>query len=151
MRKRIALVSLAIVVGVVAVVSFAAAAGSNSPDLSPGFGLPDWFAQAWQANEQEVIAEDEIPTLGEDEIPAPAFEGPPPPQFGSWEEYAEFLAEVYDSDGVAVDGAGRPDVIVLDTDTEGCLVEVVFGHEQAEIVRVETECEAGPPVPEVKP
>ena len=140
MRRRIATVFLAIVVGVAAVVTFAAAAGSNSPDLSPGFRLPDWLAQAWQANEEELIAEDEIP--------APDFEGVPPPQFGSWEEYAEFLAEVYDSGGAAADGAGRADVIVLDTVTEGCLVEIMAG-EQPEIVRVETECEAGPPVPQL--
>ena len=144
MRRRIATVFLAIVVGVAAVVTFTGAAGSDPPDSSPGLRPPDWLLQAWEANKEELIAQDQI------QIPEPDFKGPPPPQFDSWEEYTDFLAEVYDSDVVAVDGAGRPDVIVLDTVTEGCLVEVVLGENvQPEIVRVETECEAGPPVPQL--
>ena len=57
---------------------------------------------------------------------------------------------VYNNGGAVADGAGRPDVIVLHTVTEGCLVEVVLGENvQPEIVRVETECEFAPPVPDL--
>ena len=138
MRRRIATVFLAIVVGVAAVVTFTGAAGSDPPDSSPGFRPPDWLLQAWEANKEELIAQDEIP--------APDFEGSPPPQFDSWEEYTEFLTDVYNNGGAT----GRADVIFLDTVTEGCLVEVVSSDNvHPEIVRVETECEAGPPVPQL--